>query len=211
MELPASEFLLDTSRHGPGQWAVIALGVLTVVYVAVIRPMRKGRKDPLEKMQKGSGPSSALAQQRALERDMAAVLVEYEQMIRRMTAQLDTRAAKLQLLIEEADGKLLQLKQATAPAPPDGSNGSHSRGSGDASSALGRSPYISTDASTGHAGPVSPMENGHADGDPQDAPGSHAAVYDLADRGRSLRQIAEELDRPDGEVELILALRHTRS
>ena len=38
----------------------------------------------------------------------------------------------------------------------------------------------------------------------------YSDVYDLADRGQSPRQIAQELNRPDGEIELILALRHTR-
>ncbi len=35
----------------------------------------------------------------------------------------------------------------------------------------------------------------------------HAEVYMLADQGRSSRQIAQQLQRPEGEVELILALR----
>ena len=35
----------------------------------------------------------------------------------------------------------------------------------------------------------------------------YARIYALADSGRDARQIAAELDRPHGEVELILALR----
>lgn len=35
----------------------------------------------------------------------------------------------------------------------------------------------------------------------------HLAVYDLADTGQSARQIAQQLGRPHGEIELILALR----
>ncbi len=38
----------------------------------------------------------------------------------------------------------------------------------------------------------------------------HAEIYVLADQGRSSREIAHQLRRPDGEVELILALRGTR-
>jgi hypothetical protein len=35
----------------------------------------------------------------------------------------------------------------------------------------------------------------------------HALVYALADQGRSFKDIAQELNRPSGEIELILALR----
>ncbi len=38
----------------------------------------------------------------------------------------------------------------------------------------------------------------------------HADIYRLADGGRSARQIAQELNRPYGEVELILHLRNPR-
>ena len=215
MELPVSFFLLDAANpRASGYWPLIAMGVLTLIYVAVVRPMRKGgRKDPLEKMgQAGPGgrAASTLAQQRAVERDMAAVLVEYEEMIRRMTAQLDTRATRLQLLIEEADAKLLQLKQAAsvpagsrpreaADAPRgDGSGAGHTLG------ARGGTRAVAPQAESAQPGNGDP-------GDRDDAGGSHAQVYDLADRGQSPRQIAEELNRPDGEIELILALRQSRS
>ena len=35
----------------------------------------------------------------------------------------------------------------------------------------------------------------------------HAQVYDLADEGLSAPEIARQLGRPSGEIELILALR----
>jgi hypothetical protein len=38
----------------------------------------------------------------------------------------------------------------------------------------------------------------------------HAAVYQLADSGMDSGQIAQRLDRPNGEIELILALRSRR-
>src|SRR3954470_1374702 len=106
--------LLEQPPNWPGQWAVIALGVVTVLYVAVIRPMRKGkRKDPLVR----TPGQFSLAQQRAVEREMSNLLVEYEEMLRRMTAQLETRAARLELLINQADERLVQLRAATAAAP----------------------------------------------------------------------------------------------
>src|SRR6267143_6136454 len=101
--------LLQQAPNSPGQWAVIALGVVTVLYVAVIRPMRKGkRKDPLSR----PPGQFSLAQQRAVEREMSNLLVEYEEVLRRLTAQLETRAARLELLINQADERLARLEAA---------------------------------------------------------------------------------------------------
>ena len=97
----------------PSPWAAGVGGILFLIYITCIRPMRnKGKRDPLARK-----PGEAmLAQQRAVERDMTALLVEYEQMIRRMTAQVETRVAKLELLMGEADRKLAALKSATNAA-----------------------------------------------------------------------------------------------
>jgi hypothetical protein len=157
-------YLLTLTQLDPFQkWALICAAVLTIVY-AVMRPMRK-RKDPLS-----SSPSMALSTQREIERQMTELLVEMEKMARQMTAQLDTRATKLNLLIKEADEKLAALRTATA--------------------GIGNStpPYS----------PPPPMQLSDE---------RHQEVYDLAEQGHPPRQIARLLDRPQGEIELILALR----
>jgi len=142
-------------------WLMVGFAGATILY-AVLRGSR-GKKDPLAR-----GPSSAsLARQRNVERQMESLLVELSEMARQITAQLDTRSAKLEALIREADEKISALRQGsqmptTAAAP------------------------VWTAASI----------------DPQ-----HEAVYALADQGKSTAEIARQLNRPSGEVELILALR----
>ncbi|MGE5608408.1 MAG: hypothetical protein ACM359_04085 [Bacillota bacterium] len=160
------------------KWPLYALAAVTVAYV-VFRPMlRKKKPDPLERM-----PSFGLAQQRAVEREMSNLLVELSQMTRQITAQLDTRAAKLEALIEEADrriGELRKLEEEAAERRTDEST-----------------PRCSPEESGGEE------EAGSAEvGDSQ-----HEAVYAMADSGRSAQEIAGELGRPRGEIELILALR----
>jgi len=109
-EIAMDGFLLDIPHLDPFQkWAIICAGVLTLVY-AVMRPMRK-RKDPLVRQ---SSPS--LAAQRETEKQMTELLVELEQMARKMTAQLDTRTTKLELLIREADQKIALLRIANGGA-----------------------------------------------------------------------------------------------
>lgn len=160
-------YLLDLTHPDSFQkWAVICAAGLTILY-AIMRPWRKS-KDPLVR------PPISLSTQREVERQLTDLVVELEQMARQMTGQLDTRAAKLESLIREADAKIAMLRELGSPAsrcPPAG---------------------IVCDA------PDLP--------DPR-----HAEVYELADQGRSARQIAQQLERPYGEVELILALRGSQN
>lgn len=158
--------LLDFAQLEPFQrWSILAVAAATVVY-AVMRPWRK-KKDPLAKP---AAPVS-LAAQRDVEKQMTELLVELEQMARQMTAQIDTRAAKLEMLIREADEKIALL-----------------RGSGSGPVATLCAPDRPTQTSTVP--------------DPR-----HADVYRLADQGLSPGEIARQLGRPYGEIELILALR----
>jgi hypothetical protein len=145
------------------KWAAIILAILTVVY-ATVRPLFR-KKDPLAR----PPAFGSLAQQRSVERQMQNVLVEMSEMARQITAQLDTRAAKLEALIREADEKIATLKSTPGQQ---------------------ESPEV---LSQPHDQPIF---------DP-----GHSVVYALADKGRSSAEIAHELNRPRGEIELILALR----
>src|SRR4051794_28914632 len=102
--------LADTpaTQTPPTEWGVIAIGLLTLIYVAFVRPLKKKKqqKDPLAQ----PPGKSMLAQQRAVERDMTALLVEYEQMMRTMTTQLETRVAKLEILLQDADRTIATLR-----------------------------------------------------------------------------------------------------
>lgn len=166
--------LLNTSTDG-SQWIAIIVAILTVIYIAFVRPMRKNKKDPLERK-----PGDALlAQQRAAERDMTALLLEYEQMMRTMTSQIETRIAKLEVLLKDADERLQQLKAATSDLPASVAQPAVAKGGG-----LDLTPLLA-----------------------ESEPPGHQDVYALADQGLSHRQIAQRLDRPYGEIELILTLR----
>jgi hypothetical protein len=148
------------------QWIVYAVGALTIVFV-VFRPSLRNKKDPLSP----SGPKMTMAQQRSVEREMSNLLVELSEMARQISGQLDTRAAKLEALMQEADKKIAELKRLET---------------------------------TQHEQEIKPFE-------PKPAPlpndARYSAIYDLADAGHSVQEIAQQLARPRGEVELILALR----
>lgn len=146
------------------RWMLISVAALTVIY-AVVRTRFK-KKDPLD----DPPHFSSLSQQRGVEREMSNLLVELSEMSRQISAQLDTRAAKLDLLIREADEKIAALKN------------------------LGTMPDT----------PAPPLRLVQP---PPDIDPRHAEIYALADQGRSASDIARQLNRPTGEIELILALR----
>jgi hypothetical protein len=162
--------LLQTSPDDPTKWILIAIGGLALAYV-LLRPRLK-KRDPLA----DTGPRFSLAQQRATEQSMQNLLVELADMSRQITAQLDTRSARLEALIEDADRKIEELRRAqrspaaTAPLEKDGA--------------------------------LTPTQIEAAPIDPR-----HAEIYALSDGGKSVHDIAQQLDRPRGEIELILALR----
>lgn len=167
------------------KWLVIGCAMLALVYF-VLRPMAK-RKDPLA----GQSPRGTLSKQRSVEREMSNLLVELSEMSRQITGQLDTRATKLELLLKEADEKIEALRAASAGAPGPAAERREWTGPSAERRALLDDPEPA-DVPDRRPAPVDPR---------------HAEVYALADAGRNAREIAQDLGRPSGEIELILALR----
>ena len=184
-----SPVLLDSILADDGtKWLAIGAGLFVLAYF-ILRPMAK-RKDPLAR----SGPTGTLSKQRSVEREMSNLLVELSEMSRQITAQLDTRAAKLELLLKEADEKIEALRAANGAAGAPSSSAARREPPG---------PTAERMALLGDADePAAPSEASRVPIDPR-----HAEVYALADAGRSAHEIASRLGRPSGEVELILALR----
>jgi hypothetical protein len=95
----------------------VAMGIATIATLFVLSSARrKKNKDPIDK----PFTTGNLAQQRAVERQMQNLLVELSEMSRQITAQLDTRASKLETLLHEADQRIAQLHgggAVRAPAP----------------------------------------------------------------------------------------------
>lgn len=121
--------------------------------------------------------SGSTATQDRLERLMA----DGEELTRRLAAILDNKAARLEILIEQADQRVQEL-QAAAEAVQAQPQAASPRSAG----------LALTEAGPPAAEPIDPL---------------HRKVYDLADQGLPPVDIARQIDRPTGQVELILALR----
>lgn len=191
-----SPILLNAIFDDPGtKWLAIGVAMLVLVY-AVLRPMAKRKRDPLETAR----PGGSMSQQRSVEREMSNLLVELSEMARQVTGQLDTRSAKLEVLMKEADERIATLQQHCGAAPMNHTTPGVA------------SPFRQTAAERDalmqplDTPPPSPQLS------PQESPESqvdlrHAEIYALADQGRTPVDIATHLGRPSGEIELILALR----
>jgi hypothetical protein len=166
-------------------WIALVIGALATMFI-MVRAKTRRNKDPLERSQSSAG----LAQQRTVERQMSNLLVELSEMSRGISAGLDTRAAKLEALLEEADRKIAQLQalaERTSVAGP--------------SSANGHTMSLTTDRDEATMPTSLPGE-----ADPR-----YERIYSLADEGRSVPEIASAVELPSGEIELILALRTRRA
>lgn len=171
--IPTTQFLMLAG-------AILAL---TFVMISTRRRIRASRAD--------QGPSARetyrrLSQETETKRDLEAVMLELDQLARHTMGRLDTKFAKLEVVVRDADERIQTLTRLL-------------RTQG------GESPLDLTVADV-------PAENGtdeKARAAPAPPEPRHAAVYQLADAGLSPLDIARELDRTTGEIELILSLRRT--
>lgn len=142
-----------------------------------------------------------------------------EQLARRLAATMENKAARLELLIEEADRKLEELNravsQASRTAPPERTPAprrtldptllDRARVEQDRAERNGHhepAPLPITPTTTARAEPT------HTGSDhPSHADPVHRRIWALADDGMPPMDIARSLNQPVGQVELILNLR----
>jgi len=156
-----------------------------------------------------SAPANATAPGNMLPSDVRSLAIELQHLLadlndtsRRLAAQMDNRQTRLELLLTEADKKIARLESlarapGTAPiTPPEDDHADLA--------------CVTTHLNAIAASIGTPISNSkdmfHAPTDP-----THRRIYDLADKGQSPRDIAQQLSKHPGEVELILALRRRAS
>ncbi len=156
--LAALEDLLSAQYFAPLAFAAVAILLL-----------RRPRKPPTTPPSTTAARalSASLGTQDRLRRDLESLMVELQELSRKIGAEIDTRFAKLEAAMRDADRRIASLnrlarKTGQTPPPPE---------------------------------------------DPGEADLRHQIVYELADAGMKAIEIAKELGKTPGEVELILNLR----
>ncbi len=164
------------------------LAILAAILIATftVLTMRRRRR-PLDGSPKQYRREidGATAQSTAVKRDLEQLLVELEQLSKNINAQIETKFAKLERSIADADKRIVALRTLLDEAGKRTSSESPAQ-PGDKQTAGNASAPTTT--------PLTPDER-------------HRGIYELADRGLTPLQIARELGRKVGEVELILNLR----
>jgi len=178
-------------------WALAAIGV-TLVTLSLVMGIRKKRR----KMSGRVTARETLDRYKAkseVRDDLERVMVEVEEMARRVSAQLDAKTVAIEKLLRDAQTKVEQLNAAIERferAAAASANGEGKADGADDSPAPGDSVAPAPDTPT----PTPPRA-----ASPQDE--LSRRVYALADEGHAAPAIARQLDEHIGKIELILALR----
>ncbi|MGD2111244.1 MAG: hypothetical protein PVI86_17845 [Phycisphaerae bacterium] len=182
------------------QLVVLGLAVvcLTAVMVSTWRRIRTSQKQPPHTARERFAQQKE--EHRAV-RDVEQVMLELDQLSRDIHGRLDTKLARLETVIRDADDRIERLGALLTGSGRRGAEShvdvvldeeapEHQNGS---ASAVGSS--VPAPAQPSGAAEVRKRQ---------------AVVYRLADEGQTPIDIARKLGQPVGEIELMLALRRTR-
>ena len=219
----AYERLLARLRNSESLPAILfSVGILLMVMILMRKLLRNTRANR-RRTNRLPSPQRRIAEinERAnASMDMStSVMVETEDMARRLGAVLDNKAARLELLIEEADRKLAQLNKSLLGASIDSSIPSPTAAPGPAEphartidpSLLDRARLEQDveDRQSRVAGRIDPVPASEPSPTlrPTEQQTTQSKVLELADAGCTNIEIAHQLNEPIGQVELILNLR----
>jgi hypothetical protein len=154
------------SWFGDKDKQLVPLGILIVALVLLMSSMRRRKRKPPPVTNHPRPVTAKTVAAAPIRRDMDLLMVELQELSRRISAEIDTRFAKLEAAIRDADRRIAVLNRL-------------SRNAGDRPD----------------------------DGMKSDFDARHGVVYELADAGFSPIEIARDLGKTPGEIELILNLR----
>lgn len=194
---PASGGDAADGPSGPQQfasWVLLAFGVAILIWVLLRLQWRRQRRAPEE------SPVYEMRETIADRQAEGQRAAEVAEIVRDLAARLETRAARLEALLDQADERIERLEARLA--------------AGNAAEQMAAPKPAEPSAPPAPAnGSVDPWDEAAGDPSPQRSatpPASdplHEEVYELADDGRSPLDIARRLDQQVGTIELILALR----
>ena len=161
----------------------IVVAVTTLVLISTRRRLRDRQPSVKDYARQ---QRARLRDQQHLKQDMEELTVQLQQVARQINSQIDTRFAKLESCIADADQRIERLERLLRRA------GGHEG----VDVTVSDQPTPSR-SRTGDRGSIriDPM---------------HQEIYRLADEGKPPPEIARQLGRTTGEVELILNLRRDR-
>lgn len=190
--------------------ALLVLGVLLVIasmFIGLRNRKKSGTQHVTAREQ-----LERVKQREGLKRDLEGLAVEIEEMARRVGAQLDNKAARLETLLDQADAAAHRLEQARlAMLNPAASLSSEAATSHEDHS--GGSLAKPTAGSKGVGADSFEAGNGKPSGDGGGG-GAERLSFDvirLHAQGMSAAEIARAVGEDSGKIELILALQNAKA
>lgn len=171
-----------------GRAVMLALAVvcLTIVMLSTRRRIRRSQVSSEGAVSKRY---FEMKDRRAATRDVEQVMLELDQLSRQIHGRLDTKLVRLEAVIRDADERIAKLSRLARPAS--------------------RASSLEVTLSEEHPEPQREATAEPSASAVEQCDHRYAAIYELADRGSSPLQIAAEVGKTNGEIELILALRKT--
>lgn len=167
------------------QWLLLAAAVLAgFIFMRMLRRTTPSDGTPRQYRRE---IEAAAGQQAAIRRDLEALLIELDKLSRDVGGQIETRFARLERIIADADKRIAALRILL-----------------DAAKSAGATLNVPEQVAPSGT-PTAPGNPGHATAATIEA--RTRRIYELADQGMTADQIARQLDQHAGEVELILNLR----
>lgn len=153
--------------------SLIPLGIALLAIFLLMNSMRRRQRDAAKRFNQPvplRPPPISRTEEVELRRDMESLLAELQELSRRISADIDTRYAKLEAVIRDADRRIAVLNRL-----------SRQRGGGE--------------------------RNGEPPAEDMGLDVRYDVVYELSDAGFTPIEIAKDLGKTTGEIELILKLR----
>ena len=205
---------------------ILGLMLVTASLMMKLAKRRRGGSSSEQSDQRVTGAErlEKLRQEQGVRRDLDSLMVEIEEMAKRISHQLDAKAVRLEQLIEDADHRLTRLRHVAERLESVEEDAQHSGGE---STAAPHAPPPASAPPTGGDHASDSTENAADPAEPRDLLSASSAaargaseaatpptddpltrsVYALADEGHDAQAIAARLREHTGKVELILALR----
>jgi len=178
------EMLLGVSGFGGLQVIMLVLAIAGLSAV-MISTHRRSRKSQRNSKPRARDRYARIEKEQGAKRDLEQVMLELDQLSRQIHGRIDTKLARLDIVIRDADQRIKQLSGLIETLRAEAQK-------------LDLAALVGTSHQAGEA----PSEQEES---------RYTEVYRLADRGLSPVDIARNVGRTAGEIELILALRKTKS
>ena len=185
----ASDVPPDTDSSEMTPYILLAGGFLIII-VVMLRNLRRRVAKSREHDRLSVAERVALTKPaRDTHSQISELMAELAGLSRQINAQLDTRLARLEILLAQADQAIAGLSGEPSPPPPEKPQCPSS---------------LAENTTSQHPAAGPPTEK------PANLTALERDILDMAQRGMTVTQISQELGRPSGEIQLILALKQRR-